>query len=1120
MATSLALNSALTGLLASQQALNVISSNLANINTPNYSKKTINLEQQVLAGQGAGVQVASITRAVNQALTNSLNAAQGTLQSLTSTSQFNTQIQNMFGNVGSGSSISDLMQSLGNAFNAVANNPSGSPSMAVEAATNATNSLQTMSTSIQTLRQQADQQIDKDVGIVNTTLQNISQLNSQISSNTAAGTDVSDLEDQRDGQLATLAKYVNFTTFTRSDGSLSVYTTQGTPLVDGAAQTVSFTPASTIQAQMTLQGGELSGVSVSGPNITGGQAVDITGQLTGGDISGLLQMRDQTLPNIQSQLDTMASTLQTGLNALNNAGVSYPSGGQSFTGQTAFLNPATQNISLASGDTAITLFNGDGSEQSGTTLSLMMKQYLQSTGLPTSNSWTIDQVAGGLNSWINGQFGTSGVTYASVLPSGQFSIQLPQTSSTTIGFRDESTSTYQSTISSNSSTALGFSGPLTFQDSTGASYSISVNASDSLSTIQSKLASLTGITATLVPNAAGSGDYLQVVDNAGNNLYVNPDTAGGNVESGLGMLPSGSNTATPVSLNYDADNQSTSFTSNSYANGASVPGATGVLSFTDQSGVLASITMNPAWSLNTIANTINAQSGGKLNASVITVGNQVALNVVDVAGNQMHVNSTPYTVQSTSAFTATAGNTMTATINGTTYASNAETGADSLSSLAAQINDPLGPFSGSGLLATVDPGNTYLSIVSTTGQPVSYQGTMATQLGLTTNPATALGLQASPDQTVSGFANFLGLNDLLVTNQPLTTYQSSTLTNGFQIGKQASLELTDDSFANGDPATGTPQTLNMTFAAGSSLQQIANQINQQAVTYDSGKQPIGSFVAQAGTLEIRNQPFSLGTVSVTANESLSDIAASINANTSLTASGVQATVGTDGTNEWLQIFDQQGKPLQMANVLSSGAPSQLNFSTDQLASATVITDGSGQRLQITHSQDSQLQATGTLLTQTNMAAAALNTSTNLTVRADIQSNPSLITRGAIQFDPTTNSYFVGTSDNTITQDMANFMSSPLSLPSSGGLSQGNQSLSEYAANMIATASTNASNTQTQLTYQQSLVSNLSNQQGEVSGVNLDEELSNLLIYQQSYSAAAKVISTMQQLFQVLDNILP
>lgn len=166
-----------------------------------------------------------------------------------------------------------------------------------------------------------------------------------------------------------------------------------------------------------------------------------------------------------------------------------------------------------------------------------------------------------------------------------------------------------------------------------------------------------------------------------------------------------------------------------------------------------------------------------------------------------------------------------------------------------------------------------------------------------------------------------------------------------------------------------------------------------------------------------------------------------------------------------------------------------------------------------------MQATGTLLSQLNIGPAALNTSTYITVPTDIQQNPSLMSRGQVQYNASTNSYYVGSSDNTITQQLADFMSNPLSLPSSGGLSQGNLSLPQYAADIIATSSTAASNNNTQLTYQQALVNNLSNQQGEVSGVNLDQQLSDLLTYQQSYSASAKVISTMQQLFQVLDSIL-
>lgn len=1141
MPINLALNTALSGLLASQQALDTISNNIANLNNPNYDNKTVNLEERVLSGVGAGVQVSSITRDVNQALNDTLNSASGTLNALQSTSQYNTQIENMFGQPGSGSSISDLLQSLGNSFSTLANNANLSPSSTVEAAQTVTSSLQSMTTQLQGLRVQADQQISQDVGQVNTILQNIAGLNSQIATENVAGIDVSELEDQRDAQLTQLSSYINYTTFTRSDGTISIYTSQGTPLLDGVAQTLTHNSASQIEPQMTYAGGELQGITVSGPSIEQ-EGEDITGQLTGGAIGALIQLRDDSLPNLQNQIDTLGQTLQNGLNQLNNQGVSYPDGGQSFTGTTTFLDPSQQTITLSGGDTAIVLLNGDGTQKASTTLSLLMKQYLQSAGEPTGNSWTINQVSGALNGWLNTQYGTSGISYAAVDQSGNFSIQLPQTSSTTIAFRDEQTSTFQSTISNDPTTALGLNGPLTLTDSAGNVYSVNVAASDSLTDIMNKLNAQSGITASLVPNSSGSGDYLQVTNNQGNDMYINPDGPGATAQSGLGLLPSGSNQATNVGVNFNSDGLGTSFTTNEYPSGTSVPGINGVLTFMDQTGVMAQVPVTAGMTLNTIANAINAAGGGKLNASIVTVGNQVALSVADVAGNQMSVTgandpiyqstsspiAAPFNAVAAASLTVTPGSGAPVTIGTPPLPANA-----TLQQIASTINAN-SSFQAAGIAATVenDGTNQWLDVYSATGQALSFSGSLvgagAGQLNFNytastsagADPKTALGLAPPADQTVDGFANFLGLNDLLVTNQPQTTFQSQTLSTNFTTTKPSNLELSDSSFQNGDPATGAAQSLNLSFAAGMTLQAIAAQINSQAVTYQGNHTLINGFTAQAGTLTIENNPTILGTVTINAGDSLNTIASNINANASLSAAGVRAVVGTDGTTQWLQLYDQQGQPLQMSETMTSpGATPQLTFNATQVATAAVVNDGAGERLQITHSANATMNVAGTLSSQTNIGPAAVGTALNLQVRSDIAANSSLMSRGALQYDASTNQFYAGVADNTITQAMASFMSSPVSFASAGGLGQGSFSLPQYASNIVSTAATAANNTQTQLTYQQTLVNNLTTQKGSVSGVNLDSELSNLLAFQQSYSASAKVISTMQQLFQVLDDII-
>jgi flagellar hook-associated protein 1 FlgK len=338
-------------------------------------------------------------------------------------------------------------------------------------------------------------------------------------------------------------------------------------------------------------------------------------------------------------------------------------------------------------------------------------------------------------------------------------------------------------------------------------------------------------------------------------------------------------------------------------------------------------------------------------------------------------------------------------------------------------------------------------------------------------------------------------------------------------GSQANLDFSDASWGNGDPLTGQAQSLNLNFKPGMTLQAIAAQINAQAVTYDGSHNPIGTFSSKGGTITIINQPVTLGTVTLAGGLTLAQVADAINANSTLATAGVRAIVATDGTNEWLRVYDQQGKALAMAGSMVGTAAGEISFGVNQVANAAVVGDGSGARLQITHGTDSDMQVTGTMTGMLNIGPASTGTAGSLQVRSDIQANPSLISRGMVQYDPTSNQFFVAAADNSSVEAMANFMNSSITMPSAGGLGQGQYTLEQYGAAIISTNSTNASNNNTQLTYQQTLVNNLTSQKGAVSGVNLDEELSNLIVYQQSYAASAKVIATMQQLLDVLNSIV-
>jgi flagellar hook-associated protein 1 FlgK len=89
----------------------------------------------------------------------------------------------------------------------------------------------------------------------------------------------------------------------------------------------------------------------------------------------------------------------------------------------------------------------------------------------------------------------------------------------------------------------------------------------------------------------------------------------------------------------------------------------------------------------------------------------------------------------------------------------------------------------------------------------------------------------------------------------------------------------------------------------------------------------------------------------------------------------------------------------------------------------------------------------------------------------------------------------------------------------GGMSETNTTLSAYASNILAFNSVQVSTIQRDLSFQENLTLELFSKHNSISGVNMDEELSNLIVIEQAYLAAARMITTTQELFKVLSNMV-
>lgn len=155
------------------------------------------------------------------------------------------------------------------------------------------------------------------------------------------------------------------------------------------------------------------------------------------------------------------------------------------------------------------------------------------------------------------------------------------------------------------------------------------------------------------------------------------------------------------------------------------------------------------------------------------------------------------------------------------------------------------------------------------------------------------------------------------------------------------------------------------------------------------------------------------------------------------------------------------------------------------------------------------------------ASAALD----IHVREDIAADPSKIGRGYLSsalrdpLDPTTEEWYIGRGDGAGATAMANIFTDQYIFAAQGKLPAANQTLTEYAAAIIQLNARGAADAETAVTFQTNLKTELENRSGEVSGVNVDEELAKLISIQNAYSASARIVTTVNQMYEDLLGII-
>lgn len=308
MTISGAMNAALSGLTAAARGAEVVSTNIANAQTPGFGRRELVTTVRALGATSQGVQVAGVMRHVDPVAVGDRRLAEAGSGGRDVTTTFLKRIETVIGTQDSETSLNKRIDALDRALIEATARPDSESRLAsvAQAARNLTSHLATASTEVQSQRAIADDRIEDDVKLLNTSFQKVVELNSQILANTSSGRDATGLMDQRQKVIDAITQILPIREVARDGGKVALFTTGGAMLVDGSAATFGFNPVGVVTPDMTLQSGALSGLTLNGQSIpTSAEA----GLISGGTMAAHFALRDVAAPEMQGKLDAVARDL-------------------------------------------------------------------------------------------------------------------------------------------------------------------------------------------------------------------------------------------------------------------------------------------------------------------------------------------------------------------------------------------------------------------------------------------------------------------------------------------------------------------------------------------------------------------------------------------------------------------------------------------------------------------------------------------------------------------------------------------------------------------------------------------------------------------------------------------
>ncbi len=357
----MAMEIARKAMFANQTAIQVTSHNIANVNTPGYSRQEAILTEagamSSSPGQlGMGSVVSGIRQQADLLTERQLVSENGSYASLDYTARAIAQVEGIFNDT-TGTGLENRVSEFFNSWDDLSANPQGTAERqaVVSTAELLASEFRRIDSRLTTLKENTNKDIVSITGDVNRIAAQIASLNGAIKAALVQGQQPNDLLDQRGVLLKSLAEKIGYSSITDSLGQVDIYVGNGRTLVDGESAGSLVADAST-----PAPGSELVyDVKIRLPGQTGPvQVLDtITGSISSGELSSAVRFRDGYLTTVRDRVDQLAYAINTQVNALHSAGYGLP-GGVPPTG-VAFFTPLVPIDPLAPSKDAARNFQVD-----------------------------------------------------------------------------------------------------------------------------------------------------------------------------------------------------------------------------------------------------------------------------------------------------------------------------------------------------------------------------------------------------------------------------------------------------------------------------------------------------------------------------------------------------------------------------------------------------------------------------------------------------------------------------------------------------------------------------------------------------------------------------------------